>query len=168
MNVDFGAYLYLLLARWLSVTSVHKDTHNNEQWSLANASHQPHGMQSLRLEGHIFLPFVFIPHLVKNSHARALSCLHCLDWKTSRRYTRSLVFKMKPNQQKEDEPNPAQKYLNQLIVVIEVLWTILILHPASVSKEQRFWGPQFIKSTITEVQFVPGSQELRAPLCSTN
>lgn len=75
---------------------------------------------------------------------------------------------MKTNQPKEDEPNPAQKYLNQLIVAIEVLWTILILRPASVSKEQRFGGPQFIKSTITEVQFVPGSQELRAPLCSTN
>jgi len=81
INVDFGFYLYLPLARWLAVTNVHKDTHNNEQWSLANASHQPHGMQSLRLEGHIFLRFVFIPHLVKTCHTRALSGLRCLDWK---------------------------------------------------------------------------------------
>lgn len=79
--MDFGAWLYLWLACWLSVTNVHKYTHNNEQWSLANASHQPHGMQSLRLGGQICLPFVFIPHLVKTSHAKTLSCLHCLDWK---------------------------------------------------------------------------------------
>lgn len=77
--MDFGTYLYLLLPCWLSVTNIHKNTHNNEQWSLANASHQPHGMQSLRLEGHIFLPSVFIPPLVKTDHGRALSCPSCLD-----------------------------------------------------------------------------------------
>lgn len=56
-GVDCGACLYLLPARWLSVTNSHKDTHNNEQRSLANATHQPNGMQSLRLEGHILLSF---------------------------------------------------------------------------------------------------------------
>lgn len=75
-KVDCGASLYLLLARWLSVANVHKDTHNSEQWSLANATHQPNGMQSVRLEGHIFLPFLFIPHLVKTSQGMALSHLH--------------------------------------------------------------------------------------------
>lgn len=79
--MDFGAYLYLLVACWVSVTNVHKDTHDKEQWSLANASHQTRGVQSLRLEGHIFLLFIFTPHLAKTCHARALSYLHCLDWK---------------------------------------------------------------------------------------
>ena len=158
VNVDSGAYLYLLLVCWLSVTNVHKDTHNNEQWSLANASHQPHGMQSLRLEGHIFLPFVFIPHLVKTYHARALSCLCCLDWKA---FFQQEVHAL-PSLQNETQPAKRRQAQSctevfKTIVVIEVLGTILPLRPASVSKEQRHWGPQFLKSTITEGQFVPGS-----------
>lgn len=79
--MNFGAYRYFLVAYWVSVTNFHKDTHDKEQWSLANASHQTRGMQSLRLEGHIFLPFIFTSHLVKTCHARALSYLPCLDWK---------------------------------------------------------------------------------------
>lgn len=74
---------------------------------------------------------------------------------------------MKPDQQKEDEPNPAQKYFKKLIVVIEVLATILTPRPAPVSNEQRFWGSQFLTSAIAEGQFVPGISELHAPLSST-
>lgn len=154
VNVDFGAYLYLLLVRWLSVTSAYKDTHNNEQWSLANASHQPHGMQSLRLEGHIFLPFVFIPHLLKTYHERALSCLHCLDWKA---FFQQEVHSL-PSLQ--NEAQPARRWVQSCT---EVFKTIYCCHwsvrdrPAPVGKEQRYWWSQFIESTITEGQFIPGS-----------
>lgn len=157
-GVDCGACLYLLPARWLSVTNSHKDTHNNEQRSLANATHQPNGMQSLRLEGRILLSFLF--HLPfgedpPRKGTRSPVSVGLKDILPAE--VHSLPSLQNETQKaKADEPSPTEKHWRQLIVDSEVLGSIPPM------------CPQFIRSRVMEGHFVPGSLVPRGAPCPSS
>lgn len=125
-GVDCGACLYLLPARWLSVTNAHKDTHNNEQWSLANATHQPNGMQSLRLEGCIFFSFLFHLPFGEDPPRNDIQSPASVGLKDILPAEVHSLPSLQNETQKEkaDEPSPTEKHLRQLIVDGEVLGSI--------------------------------------------